>query len=540
MWQHGEAIVFVADAYRGVRSLINASAGKPTDGGSFEYDVCNAVGVQLNGDILYVRDTGFGVIRLNSKATPLSMTGFYGLILPVPAKLPDFIHRGYDDYGGYNELSMLYTLGLIDVWPDYDQSIYSSMTNKEFAAFYLRLGVTLPKIDAKAAALPVSWEDAIKNAITLAGLTSGSNLRDSGKKLGLTFKLDMSKKNPSNKDVYRITARALMLNTPVTEKSPTAKKLASVKKFGNAQIVFDVKIKGNYAYAGVESGFAVFDIKDPSNPSLAAIYPVDGSCDYVCINDDYAYVTNFGLGSILIFDISSPTIPKLVGYYRTDTSQSSLGAYRDIVCRDNTLYLPDENGLEIVDCSDPYQLKFVSYIHTREGVTCSLTLSGNYAYIGGEFAGVIRVDIRDRQHPVIFDGEKAELGMVNFTAVDGNKLYVPSSNGMLTVFSIQTDGSLKTLYTVGQGMDFNITDVDNGIVCTLGNRITAFRLSGDAPPVQTGIINGIETFVTRGDLKNGVLALASHGGLYIAKVNNGDSADKTSVIPSGSKTPQGT
>jgi len=524
--------VFVADAYRGVRKLVNASNGKAVDGGSFEYDTCETEGLLLTGDILYARDPGYGVVRLDSQASPLAMTGYYGITLPVSQNPPAFIGRGYDENGGFFELSLLYTLGLIGEWPN-DGSIDAPMFRKDFVTFYQKLGVSLAKTNAETVDLPVSWEDAIKNAISLAGLTGGSDMRASGKKLGLTFRLNMTKKNPSVKDIYKITGRALILNTPVTEKSSYAKKLASRQKFGNVQVVFDVKIKGHYAYAATDAGLAVFDIQTPSAPVLAAFYPVEGKCDRLCINGDYIFVHNFGVHALFTFDISSPTVPKMVGYYKSPLSQNA-GIYREVACRNNILYMPDEMGLETVDCSDPYNLKPLSYFIFDNRCASGIALVGDYAYIGAEHNGINGADISDPERLKVIDTGigRGDIGMTEFMATDGDRLYVPSSNGKLTVYTVQSDGSLKYALDVNGTMEWNITGPDNGIICTLGKRITAFRLSGDGVPAEIGNISNIESNVIKGDLKDGVLALVSNNGLYIAEIGDaGRAVQKPKASP---------
>lgn len=529
--------VFVADAYRGVRKLVNAAGGQPADGGSFEYDRCETEGILLTGDTLYARDPGYGLIRLNSQAGPLAMTGYYGLTLPTAQNPPAFIHHGYDDYGGFIELSMLYTLGLIDARPD-DNSIYAAMSRQEYVTFYRRLGVALPAPTAKTAALPVSWEGTIKDATLLAGLTPGADSRDSGKRLGLTYHLDMTKQHPSVKDVYRIAGRALMLNTPVGEQSPQAKKLASRQKFGNVQVVFDVKIRGDYAYTATDVGLAIFDIQRPEAPVLTAIYPTEGVCNYLCLDGDYAYVNNYGAYALMTFDISTPSVPKLVGYYQADvqTPDAILGTYREIVYQNNTLYLPDEFGLEIIDCSDPYNLKLVSFLRTDGLVPCGVSLSGGFAYLNCEHEGIYQIDVRDINHPQMIGqvGGDAGLGMVVFTAVADGKLLVPSSNGKLSVLSIRQNGSLRFLNAVGDQIAYNITGVNQGMICTLGNQVTAFRLSGDAAPLPLGTIDDIESFVGKGDLEDGRLALASNTGLYVVVIKDGLAGEKAPLSTAAS------
>jgi hypothetical protein len=185
---------------------------------------------------------------------------------------------------------------------------------------------------------------------------------------------------------------------------------------------------------------------------------------------------------------------------------------------------------------DPYQLKLASFLRTKGLVPCGVSLSDNYAYLGCEHEGLYQADISDVKHPAMVGevGGDAGLGMVNFSSVYDGKLFVPSSNGKLSVFSIEQGGSPKFLEAVGDRIDYNITDPDKGIICTLGNKITAFRLFGGASPVQEGMISNIETFVERGDLKGGKLALASNNGLFIVEVRDGNTVGNAPTVSSNS------
>ena len=77
----------------------------------------------------------------------------------------------------------------------------------------------------------------------------------------------------------------------------------------------DVAVKGNYAFGtfGIEGGFRIIDISNPSAPLLVGVISTLSDASSVTVAGDYAYI---GDGSGLhILNISDPTAPYEVGSY---------------------------------------------------------------------------------------------------------------------------------------------------------------------------------------------------------------------------------
>ena len=106
------------------------------------------------------------------------------------------------------------------------------------------------------------------------------------------------------------------------------------------------------------------DIGSSSNLSLIGRWPY-GPCDAVCVKDDYAYIGN---GSVMtILDISDPILPKKVGEIETP------GIVKDIYVHNNYAYIANwREGIRVIDVSDPSEPVEVGY----ENCYCAMRLTG--------------------------------------------------------------------------------------------------------------------------------------------------------------------
>ena len=69
----------------------------------------------------------------------------------------------------------------------------------------------------------------------------------------------------------------------------------------------------------------------------------------VAVEGHYAYVATMDGQTLYVLDITNPSNIVLVGNYE----RSGSGAYRDIAVSGGFAYLANENGLVIIDISDP-------------------------------------------------------------------------------------------------------------------------------------------------------------------------------------------
>ena len=122
-------------------------------------------------------------------------------------------------------------------------------------------------------------------------------------------------------------------------------------RFGENLVVRDttgdasrVAIAGSYAYvADYDSGLAIIDISDPTNPGTPVYADTTGDARGVAVAGSYAYVADSGSG-LAIIDISEPTNPGVPVY--ADTTGYACG----VAVAGSYAYVADgSSGLAIID-----------------------------------------------------------------------------------------------------------------------------------------------------------------------------------------------
>ncbi len=88
--------------------------------------------------------------------------------------------------------------------------------------------------------------------------------------------------------------------------------------------IYNVFVKGNYAYCASGSGLLIFDVFNPSNPKLVGKLLLPDVASGVYVLGNYAYVA-VDVAGLRVIDVSDPTNPREVGYF--DTPDWAKGVY---------------------------------------------------------------------------------------------------------------------------------------------------------------------------------------------------------------------
>ncbi|MBA7512300.1 hypothetical protein ES705_04304 [subsurface metagenome] len=210
------------------------------------------------------------------------------------------------------------------------------------------------------------------------------------------------------------------IEIPIDERNPNEiintrpPQESSVYYEATTGLAYGVYVSGDYAYvADYDSGLAVIDISDPTNPGTPVYEDTTGWAYGVYVSGDYAYMADYDSG-LAIINISDPTNP-------------------------GTPIYADTTG----DAYDVY-------------------VSGDYAYVADYDSGLAVIQVRkrvDREDPIISNAPSdltVEAGytgqIVSWTAIDANP----------DTYTIELQGTGivagPTAWTSGNAINYDIPD----------------------------------------------------------------------------------
>ena len=194
-----------------------------------------------------------------------------------------------------------------------------------------------------------------------------------------------------------------------------------------------VAIQGNYAYIGEGRNVLALDISNPANPSRIGKVTLPGIVSGIALLNQYAYVADLE-GGLQVVDVSTPSAPKLVGYYAT-TDQLWSAA---ISIYGGRAYVADETaGLQIFDLSNPVAPALLSSTNLGggEAVVVKASSSGVFAYFSTGDRLCI-VDVSNPQSPALRGQTPVNSGSVYSLAMSGNYVYAAALFGNLEIIDI--------------------------------------------------------------------------------------------------------
>ncbi|HKQ37651.1 MAG TPA: hypothetical protein VJ063_06195 [Verrucomicrobiae bacterium] len=196
--------------------------------------------------------------------------------------------------------------------------------------------------------------------------------------------------------------------------------------------VYDVKVAGNYAYAGLrEAGLAIIDVSDPAKCVRVGGYDIKGNTVGVTISGHHAFLINSNSG-LHVIDVTNPTnCTRSGGYSENDIGFSSFtvsGNYAYLLAGnqwDGTNYF---GFLRVVDISEPNNCKPLGgYFIPSDawGVELhGIAVAGNYAYLASGHLGLQVIDVSNPTNCIRAGAYNEEGAAFNGVAVSGNLAYV--------------------------------------------------------------------------------------------------------------------
>ncbi len=186
-----------------------------------------------------------------------------------------------------------------------------------------------------------------------------------------------------------------------------------------------VSITNNNLYlADNHSGIRIFDSSNPLSLTELSNYDTQGQARKVFVSGQYAYIADL-LKGFIILDISSSSYPKELS--------DCLRKAHALMIRGNYAYIGGNNGLNIIDISDP---KSPFVVSSLTSTNCwDVLVEGDLAYLAEGDSGLIIVDVSNPALPFII-GSYDSPGYAEGIAKSGNYIYLADGSSGLRIIDV--------------------------------------------------------------------------------------------------------
>ncbi|MHA1968789.1 MAG: LVIVD repeat-containing protein [Candidatus Hodarchaeales archaeon] len=219
--------------------------------------------------------------------------------------------------------------------------------------------------------------------------------------------------------------------------------LSSIPAQPGSQIV-DIKVINNILFVlDAFHGLTTYNISDPAHPSqLGHFSDSDTFVHSIVIFDECAYVSDYEDG-LEIVDISDPTDLKIIGRYKPDISSpaTSIDAYFS----NNLVFLASQSrGLEILNCSNPSNPIIIGTYYDNHRIIRVYSLE-NLVFISEAHNGFKILNITNGACSEIFQFTDS-VSYQDFE-VQNDLLYTTDMNFGIQVFNIS---ALSNIVKIGE------------------------------------------------------------------------------------------
>jgi len=194
----------------------------------------------------------------------------------------------------------------------------------------------------------------------------------------------------------------------------------------------------------------IVDISNPASPF--EVSAIDYTANDVFVIDDYMYLAHDYRG-VLIYDISDPSNPTLIGMYEEHTLGYAVwvdGAY---------VYLGDSNGLIIIDVSDKTNPIEKSSVQIQRS-TQDIFFNNAVVYLANQVNGLNIINVANPETPVLLSNYDTE-GYSEGVCQNGDNVFVADGYGGLQIIDTANSGVpvlAGSFSTAGRLMDIIVKD----------------------------------------------------------------------------------
>jgi len=208
---------------------------------------------------------------------------------------------------------------------------------------------------------------------------------------------------------------------------PTNPVYAGMCSSPDLHVSTDVFVTGNYAYVVNFTTLGVFDVSNPTNPSLVSLYPLSTELESIFISGVNAYIAARNDG-LLVVNITNPTNPILLGSCITPT------AFEVYISSDFAYVVDLTDGLIVIDISNPKNPVIVNSYDTPDSAS-GVFVDGNYAYIADQLGGLQIYKISDPISPT-YAGSFSNPDYAKGVYVEGDYAFIADYDNGLYIANI--------------------------------------------------------------------------------------------------------
>ncbi|MBN1153881.1 T9SS type A sorting domain-containing protein [candidate division KSB1 bacterium] len=274
-----------------------------------------------------------------------------------------------------------------------------------------------------------------------------------------------------------------------------------------------------YLYAALgDSGIKIYDANEISHPNIVTALDTLINCESVIIDSTFAYIACGTESHIL--DVSNPVAPVYVSEIQ------GFGGYHQFINinKQHAFICDPEQGLQIIDISDPYRPADVKLMETGDQ-TFHILFRDNLAFVSNGYAGMRIIDMSDVNEPgevYLFDtagqamqacfgdqlGEKNTLFVADLTAgICAIDISSPTDIDEIGGIAVQPPSNMS----YGSAFDVYITD-DRAYIAYAGDGL---RIVDIHNPEKPGLLS---TCQTSGNVRDVVV---SGNYAYVAELRAG-------------------
>lgn len=289
--------------------------------------------------------------------------------------------------------------------------------------------------------------------------------------------------------------------------------------------------KKRFACITTSKGLEIIDVTNQT-PAFFYRYPINTACS-VAVNSNNAYVACEENGITIIENVFDPVNSQII-------SLKVQGDVRDVVCRDNILYIvKGREGFEIFDINIPSQPESLCRQDTN-GFASGVAVSGNYAYVADGYEGLFIIDISSSKSPNYkgccntpgYSSDVAiveELGIAivadDVAGVQAISIMNPESPIIYQTYNINnTVDKVELVYYSNEIYSYSVTE--DGVL----------KIIDVTPPLITSIsrndLGSVNNIVIRGDLLYAACGTGNSGnqGLYSYNISDPENPVKEQYV----------